>query len=196
MKERLVGTDWCDCDPCSTLKRHCVLSTCVNHLRCILKSLLTVEYLFSHLTLKAPTIPKKKRYLQNLIFTNLHYLNPTLNSKINSPTWRKVGTPHFPRHPMGSRLRQDGMSHIIEPLTKLYMKYRPGAKIARIFFLKKQLVTKALTHGLSRTPKLDFGQTFWSIFTTVFELIVVSYNFFLSDHVFFFPIPLSGNPLL
>lgn len=88
------------------------------------------------------------------------------------------------------------MSHIIEPLTKLYMKYRPGAKIARIFFLKKRKVTKALTHGLSRTPKLDFGQTFWSIFTTVFELIVVSYNFFLSDHVFFFPIPLSGNPLL
>lgn len=95
MKERLVGTDWCDCDPCSTLKRHCVLSTCVNHLRCVLKSLLTVEYLFSHLTLKAPTIPKKKRYLQNLIFTNLHYLNPTLNSKINSPNLKKGRNPTF-----------------------------------------------------------------------------------------------------
>ena len=104
MKERLVGTDWCDCDPCSTLKRHCVLSTCVNHLRCVLKSLLTVEYLFSHLTLKAPTIPKKKRYLQNLIFTNLHYLNPTLNSKINSPNLKKGRNPTFSPASNGGRV--------------------------------------------------------------------------------------------
>ena len=74
------------------------------------------------------------------------------------------------------------MSHIIEPLTKLYMKYRPGAKIARILFSLKTEGHKALAHGLSRT----FGQKICSIFKTVFELIVVSYNFFLSDHVFFF----------
>ena len=87
------------------------------------------------------------------------------------------------------------MSHIIEPLTKLYMKYRPGAKIARIFFSQKTEGHKArLAHGLSRTPKLDFGQKIWSIFKTVFELIVLSYNFLLSDHVFCL-IPLSGNPL-
>ena len=74
------------------------------------------------------------------------------------------------------------------------MKYRPGAKIARIFFSQKTEGHKALAHGLSRTPKLDFGQKIWSIFKTVFELIVLSYNFLLSDHVFCL-IPLSGNPL-
>ena len=178
---------------CSTLKRHCVLSTCVNHLRCILKSLLTVEYLFSHLTLKAPTIPKKKRYSQNLDFYKPSLHEPNFELKDQFPNLKKGRNPHiFPCIQRGRVCVRMGCRTSLNLWPSSTWSTGLERKIARILFSLKTEGHKALAHGLSRT----FGQKICSIFKTVFELIVVSYNFFLSDHVFFLPSPLSGNPLL